>query len=122
MNLKVRATEPAGQALLDKLTARGYEIDQSEEIQEYLDNRKANAATFSQKDLLLRSDVRKIEVIEEYLHNVQRRVGLTDRLSPWELEVHVKEFMVRHRALLVIADADVEWLNRWLAAAHIHEG
>lgn len=121
MNQKARATELADQVLLDKLTARGYAIDQSEEIQEYLTFRQANAATFFQKDLLLRPDVRKIEVLEEYLHNVQRQVGLTDRLSSWELEIHVKEFMVRHRALLGISDADVEWLNQWLAAANSRE-
>ena len=74
-------------------------------------------ATFLQDDLLLRPDARKIEVLEEYLHNVQRRIGLTEELTPWALEIHVKRFMLRHRRLLGISDADAQWLDEWLASA-----
>ncbi len=112
-----RAAEHADGPLLDKLRDRGYIIDQSTEIQEYLDHRGANAATFLQGDLLLRPDPRKVEIIEEYLHNVQRRVGLVSKMSPRELEIHVKEFMVRHRKMLGISDADAGWLQCWLDSA-----
>ena len=59
----------------------------------------------------------KSEVLEEYLHNVQRRVGLTETLTPWQMEIHVKEFMLRHRKLLGISDADGGWLKIWLDKA-----
>jgi hypothetical protein len=102
---------------LDRLRSRGFTVDQSTEVQQYLDYRKANAATFLDKDLLLRPDARKIEVLEEYLHNVQRQVGLTEKMTPWEMEIHVKEFMLRHQKLLGISDADAGWLNNWFDMA-----
>jgi hypothetical protein len=113
----VRGSEFADQALLDKLRARGFTIDQSTEIQQYLDYRKANAATFLDRDLLLRPDAREIEVLEEYLHNVQRQAGLTNTMTPWQLEIHVKEFMLRHQNMLGISEADAQWLGEWLAKA-----
>jgi hypothetical protein len=112
-----RAEALAGPSLLVKLEARGFSIDQSEDARAYLDLRGANAATFLGDDLILRLDARKIEVIEEYLHNVQRRVSLTSEMSPRELEIHVKAFMIRHRKLLGISGADAAWLGRWLDAA-----
>ncbi len=66
------------------------------------------------RDLLLRPDPRKIEVLEEYLHNVQRQTGLTDRMNSGELEIHVKEFMLRHRLMLGISASDAAWLEDWL--------
>ena len=117
MNQVSRATELVNPALLRKLEARGYLIDQSDEIQWYLDYRQANAATFLQRDLLLRPDARTVEVLEEYLHNVQRQTGLTEKMTPWELEIHVKEFMLRHRKLLHISKADAAWIENWLETA-----
>jgi hypothetical protein len=112
-----RASELADAALLKKLEGRGFTIDQSAEIQRYLDYRKANAATFMEKDLLLRPDARKIEVLEEYLHNVQKDIGLMDKMTPAQMEVHVKEFMLRHQKMLGISDADAQWLKNWLDTA-----
>ena len=117
LNQGARASELADQALLDKLKSRGFTIDQSADIQRYLDYRKANAATFLDKDLLLRPDPRKIEVLEEYLPNVQRKIGLTDKMTPAQLEIHVKDFMLRHRKKLGINDADAGWLQNWLEIA-----
>jgi hypothetical protein len=119
-NEGVRATELADPALLRKLEARGFAVDQSDEIVRYLDSRGANAGTFLDRDLLLRPDARKLEVLEEYLHNVQNKIGLTDKLSPGAtggLEMHVKDFMLRHRSLLGINEADAAWLENWLAKA-----
>jgi hypothetical protein len=117
LNEGPRAAELVDQALLDNLRSRGYTVDQSAEIQQYLDYRKANAATFLERDLLLRPDARRIEVLEEYLHNVQRQVGLTEKLTPWQMEIHVKEFMRRHQKLLGLSDADAHWLKNWLDTA-----
>ncbi len=113
-----RGTQLADSALLDKLRARGYTIDQSDEIQAYLSLRGANAATFRTKDLLLKPDPRKIEVLEEFLHNVQEKIGLPGEMSISQLEVHVKNFMLRHRKLLGISEpGDIQWLTDWLAQA-----
>lgn len=48
-----RAIDLADPSLLEKLRRRGFEIDQTEAIERYLDVRNANAATFLQNDLLL---------------------------------------------------------------------
>src|SRR5438067_8840800 len=96
-NQDTRASELVDATLLEKLKERRFSIDQSSEIQRYLNSRNANAATFLEKDLLLRPDARKIEVLEEYLHNVQRKIGVMDKMTPWQMEVHVKEFMLRHQ-------------------------
>jgi hypothetical protein len=117
LNEGARATELADEALLNKLRVRGFTIDQSAEIQRYLDYRKANAATFLEKDLLLRPDARKIEVLEEYLHNVQKDIGLMNKMTPAQMEVHVKEFMLRHKKMLGISEADAQWLKNWLDKA-----
>lgn len=117
MNEGARGTELAEERLLDKLRARGCTVDQSAETQRYLDYRRANAATFLEKDLLLRPDARKIEVLEEYLHNVQRDIGLMDKMTPAQLEIHVKDFMLRHSRMLAISVADAQWLTTWLDKA-----
>ena len=117
LNGGARTTELADAALLKKLEERGFSIDQSAETRRYLDSRKANAATFLEKDLLLRPDARKVEVLEEYLHNVQKDIGLMDKMTPAQLEFHVKEFMLRHQKMLGISDADAQWLKNWFDTA-----
>ena len=117
MNEGARASELADAALLDKLRARGFTIDQSAEIQKYLDYRKANAATFLENDLLLRPDPRKLEVLEEYLHNVQKDIGLLEKMTPTQMEIHVKDFMLRHQKMLQVSEADAQWLRNWLDPA-----
>lgn len=117
LNEGARATELADQALLNKLRARDYTIDQNAEVQRYLDQRGANAATFLNKDLLLRPDARKIEVLEEYLHNVQKDISLLNKMTPAQMVIHVKEFMLRHKKMLGISDADAQWLKNWLDKA-----
>ena len=117
MDAGTRACELVDAALLEKLRARGFTIDQSAEIQSYLDYRRANAATFLEKDLLLRPDPRRIEVLEEYLHNVQKDIGLLEKLTPTQMEIHVKMFMLRHQKMLGISEADAQWLRNWLDKA-----
>jgi hypothetical protein len=124
-NQGIRSSEVADISLLRKLESRGYAIDQSDEIVRHLDRVGANASTFGTKDLLLRPDARKLEVLEEYLHNVQFKIGLQKRLSTGPtggLELHVKEFMLRHRRLLGLSDADAAWLANWLSQARIING
>ena len=115
----------ASQGLLDTIVRRPFvrrpfheggtfRIDQSLEIQRYLDSRRANASTWGDGILNLRSDPRKVEVIEEWLHNVQKRLGLFDRMTLLDIERHVEGFMIRHHRMLGLRDGDVRWLRRWL--------
>lgn len=64
--------------------------------------------------LILRLDARKVEVIEEFLHGTQYRIGLFGRMTPFEAEVHVKRFMIRHSTLLRISTEDLLIINAML--------
>ncbi|MBO1323493.1 RHS repeat domain-containing protein [Acanthopleuribacter pedis] len=73
----------------------------------------------------VRKDVRNIELIEEWLHSVQERdlyfrEAIGERppsFTPYPREeVHVKDFMIRHRRILGISDEDAERLRLLLVA------
>lgn len=81
---------------------------QGPDVDRHLDRAGANASQIGDY-ILLRRDPRKIEVLEEFLHGTQRRLGLA--MSEHQLEIHVKAFMIRHRRILGIAPEDVEWLR-----------
>ncbi|EFO79005.1 hypothetical protein OSCT_3134 [Oscillochloris trichoides DG-6] len=104
-----RGEELASQSLLDAVTRKGRQIFQDSETQRLLDYFKANASSDG-PSISLRLDPRKIEVLEEFLHGTQARLGIMDRMTVAEYERHVKGFMIRHQRLLGISDADVEWL------------
>jgi hypothetical protein len=106
-----RGVELASEELLDAVRRKGREIFQDEDTQGLLDFFHANASTTG-RDISLRTDPRKIEVLEEFLHGTQIRLGIQDRMTVAEYERHVKDFMIRHRRLLGISDEDVEWLRR----------
>jgi hypothetical protein len=74
----------------------------------------ANCGGEEYRHILLRPKPRKIEVIEEFLHGTQFSIGLTGGLDTRELEIHVKHFMIRHRRLLALSEADVEILRQML--------
>lgn len=82
----------------------------------HLNRMNAEASVFNtvpgEKDLIiLRPQASKISVLEEFLHGTQRGI---DKLKDAErviLEVHVKDFMIRHRKLLGLSDTDVEILE-----------
>jgi hypothetical protein len=97
-----RASQPAPAELLQKLKARGYEVYDGPDIQRHLTKMRANASTFGTKELLLRLDPRKLEAIEEWLHNVQQRIGI----DPGIRELHVASFMHRHSQMLGLDKAD----------------
>jgi hypothetical protein len=60
-----------------------------------------------------RRDARRIEVLEEFLHNVQEKLGMLDLPYP-RYEIKVKDFMIRHRRLLKISDNDAKVLRQML--------
>jgi hypothetical protein len=64
--------------------------------------------------IILWPDARKVEVLEEFLHGTQFRIGLFGRMSTIEVEIHVKRFMLRHATLLGIRPDDQRVLQEML--------
>jgi hypothetical protein len=115
----LRAGEPASKALLAAVQAKGRTIafasPGSDELR-YLEYMQANANVGGEAmtHILLRRDPRRIELIEEFLHGTQQRIGLIARIGVDAAERHVKEFMIRHRELLQISPEDVSVLKTML--------
>ena len=65
-------------------------------------------------DILLRQNPTKVEVLEEFLHGTQNRLGIVDKLGVRGAEIHVKEFMLRHQRLLGISAEDAKILEQML--------
>jgi hypothetical protein len=64
--------------------------------------------------ILRRSPPLRITILEEFLHGTQSRLGKLNTISNQAIlaaEVEVKKFMIRHRALLGLNDADVTALQ-----------
>jgi RHS repeat-associated protein len=75
---------------------------------------ESDNAMYSNGTVYLRPDARKIEVLEEFLHGTQDKLGLMDKLGYPGYEVHVKQFMLRHQKMLGIGDADASVLRQML--------
>ena len=88
----------------------------SEEMR-YLDymGAEANVGGPDMAHILVRADPSKAAVLEEFLHGTQAKLGIIDRLGTRGAEVHVKDFMIRHRVMLGLGDEDVEALRTLLA-------
>ncbi len=118
-NSGMRTGEPASENLLRAVEGKGrtinYALPGSEELR-YLDYMRANANVGGPKmtDILLRPDPTKVEVLEEFLHGTQYRLGVIDRLGVEGAEIHVKEFMLRHQSLLGISPEDAKILQQML--------
>lgn len=123
MSRRLRALEPASEDLLNAVQSKGrtinYALPNSDELR-YLDFMGANANVGGENltHILLRRDPRKVEVLEEFLHGAQKRIGLIDRIGVTAAERHVKEFMIRHSELLKLAPEDMAILNRMLGDEH----
>lgn len=62
--------------------------------------------------ITVRSDAKKIEIIEEFLHGTQAKLGMTGDIADIKmLEIHVKDFMIRHKDILGFSDKDIEALT-----------
>lgn len=115
----LRATELASAELLAKVQSKGrtinYALSGSDDLR-YLNYMRANANVGGEKmtHILLHLDPRKVEVLEEFLHGTQKRIGLIDRIGVDAAESHVKDFMIRHYKLLGISREDVEILKKML--------
>ena len=112
-----RGIEPATAGLLLNMLKRGRRRISiarpgSEELR-YLKWAGVTANVGDEKNdhILLLADARKIEAIEEYLHGTQRRCGLIGWLGDDTPDIHARRFMIRHRRLLRLSDADVRVLS-----------
>jgi hypothetical protein len=110
-NKGVKGSEAASEGLLDAVRARRtvqIATEGSDEMR-YLDYMGANANVGGPNlaDILLRPNPAKIEVLEEFLHGTQFRIGIIDRLGIQGSEIHVKEFMLNHNRLLGISEHDM---------------
>lgn len=75
---------------------------------------ESDNAMYSNGTVYLRPDARKIEVLEEFLHGTQDKLGLMNKLGYPGYEVHVKQFMLRHQKMLGIGDSDASVLRQML--------
>ena len=118
-NSGVRTTEPASMGLIQAVEGKGrtitYALPGSDEFR-YLEKMGANANVGGPKmtDILLRQNPTKVEVLEEFLHGTQHRLGMIDKLGVHGAERHVKEFMLRHQRLLGISPEDANILRQML--------
>ena len=65
--------------------------------------------------IILREDARKLEALEEFLHGSQQKAKVLQRLEhPWDVEIHVGRFMVRHARLLGLSPEDVDVVRETL--------
>lgn len=110
-----RGSERAPDWLIERVRRKGREVvfaQPGSDDLKYLDVNGANANCGGEtmRHVLLREDVRTIELLEEFLHGTQFRLGLLTDVNPTLPEIHVKQFMVRHRRLLRLGDDDVRLL------------
>jgi hypothetical protein len=62
--------------------------------------------------ILLRKNPSKAAILEEFLHGTQYKLGIIKGTGDRAFgEAHVKDFMIRHRKLLGLSDADVDILK-----------
>ncbi len=118
-NTGPRGTELASEELLAAVGNKGRTITFAQagsEEARYLNFMRANANVGGSelRSILLRPNATKIEVLEEFLHGTQHRLGIIDRLGMAGAEVHVKEFMIGHQRLLGLSPEDVKILQQLL--------
>ena len=98
--------KPMDQALINKMEQKGWTVvvakDGSEDFK-YLSSIGAEASISSghPKHILIKDVASKSTLLEEYLHGTQLELGLLKKYgSQQALEVHAKDFMLRHAKML----------------------
>ena len=71
----------------------------------------ANVNTNDINHIIVKPDVLKIEILEEFLHGTQQKLGLIDQLGNYGSEIHVKDFMIRHQKMLGLSNNDIDALT-----------
>lgn len=109
--------EPASPALVARVKQHGRTLVFAEvgtEEARYLDvmGAEANVGGPDLTHIVLRPAPSKVALLEEFLHGTQWRLGIVQRLGVARAEFHVKAFMIRHRRLLGLGEADVHILRQ----------
>jgi hypothetical protein len=114
--------EPESADLIEKMRKHGRQIvvaAAGSEEERYLNYMAAEASVNSPKSthMLVKTDVGKSTLLEEFLHGTQHRLGLVPdsyvaglNMPMVKAEYHVKDFMVRHHRLLGLDSSDVDML------------
>ena len=111
----IRGDTPASKELLQSIEKKGktivFAILGSDEAR-LLDFFSANASvnTSDINHIIVRPDVLKIEILEEFLHGTQQKLGIINRLGNYKAEIQVKEFMIAHQKLLGLSKRDIQAL------------
>ena len=112
----IRGDTLASKELLQSIRNKGKTIlvamPDSEEAR-FLDFFGANASVNSGNinHIVVKPDVRKIEILEEFLHGTQQKLGIIKRLGNHGSEIHVKDFMIKHQKILGLSNKDVQALT-----------
>lgn len=113
---RVRGDTIADDDLLQLIESKGRKIvvatPGSEEAR-FLDYFGANASvnTGDVNHIIVRPDVLKIEILEEFLHGTQQKLGIIEKLGNFDSEIHIKNFMIRHQKMLKLSSGDIEALK-----------
>lgn len=104
--------------LLKAVESKGRQIEiavPNSDFARHLESVQADASVFvtiGESDIiLLKPNANKISVLEEFLHGTQRCIPSLEREARVILEVHVKDFMIRHKRLLGLSENDVAVLE-----------
>ena len=105
----------ASEELVDSMRQHGKEITVAKpgfDDERMLNYFGANASvnTENMDNILVRPDVRKIELLEEFLHGTQSKLDIIEKRGHHSAEIHVKDFMIRHKDMLGLSDKDIEAL------------
>ena len=118
--------KPIDQALIQKIQDKGWTINiarKGSDDYRYLIkyNIDASINTGVPKHILIKEGAPKSALLEEYLHGTQLKLGLLEKYeSVQALEVHVKDFMLRHTEILGINNPHDIKLLQQLKIEEIH--
>ena len=118
-DLKDLPLTKASREFLDAIERKNRVIEIGEPnswVVSHLDSIPAEASVFVTGPLeadiiLLRENPSKIAALEEFLHGTQRQIANPKDQDRVILELHVKDFMIRHRRMLGLSDEDVQMLE-----------
>ena len=117
----------ASEELLDSMRQQGKEIivakpgSDEERLLNYF-NANASVNTENMNNILVRPDVRKIEILEEFLHETQNKLGIIEKRGHHGAEIHVKDFMIRHQKMLGLSNnIDYGCKTSTRSSCNIHE-
>jgi hypothetical protein len=119
-HLKHLEVQPASQELLEHIRAKGLSIRIAVSEQDLGHLKSVGASAVYRildngHEMVIPKGAGKIQVLEEFLHSTQRKLGLLDNPEiPRSIaEIHVKDFMIRHAKFLGLTENDLQVL-KWL--------